>query len=224
MNGENPSTSVIKFQHSFTQEAEKYLANCKKNKKIPNLDEFAEKLGTDKASVLAWANKKKKDEKGNVLEELARPNFHAAIQRFTTLAEELSKPKEEKLNPKQEMFCRLYATDEESFGNATSCYLKAYGLDRQKVEDYKNAMSSASDLLRNPKILKRIDDLLEDYGLNDSFVDKQLFFVIRQNYELSAKIAAIREYNKLKQRIIDRSETKHSGTLSVKQVSYKDLT
>ena|SRR5215203_294398 len=40
--------------------------------------------------------------------------------------------KETKLNPKQESFCKLYATDREFFGNGVESYIEVYNPDRSK--------------------------------------------------------------------------------------------
>jgi|GEM_PF-3024845 len=198
----------IKFSREFTAEVEKYIEIYKKQGKKPTIEGFARRIGTDEQSVWAWATKRKKDEQGNVTDQLARPNFYEAIKKLEALQNESS---EEKLTQKQELFCQYYASDKEFFANGTQSYIQAYGLDREKVSDYKNAMSAASDLLRNPKIITRINELLESGGLNDAFVDKQLQFVISQSYDLSSKIAGIREYNKLKARIIDRLDHTTKG-------------
>jgi hypothetical protein len=51
--------------------------------------------------------------------------------------------------------------------------------------------------------------LLEETGLNDEWVDKQLSAVITQWADMPSKVAAIKEYNKMRGRIIDKSEIKH---------------
>jgi hypothetical protein len=109
--------------------------------------------------------------------------------------------KELKLNPKQEKFCELYSGDEEFFGNGVQSYIEVYNPDTSKPNWYKTACSRASELLSNPKVFNRINELLEEKGLNDAFVDKQLLFVINQHADFKSKVAAIREYNQLKQRI-----------------------
>lgn len=114
----------------------------------------------------------------------------------------------EKLNPKQELFCTLYATDREFFGNGTQAYIEAYDPPRQSKNWYLAARTSASELLTKPNILKRINELLEESGLNDVHVDKQLAFLITQNADFKSKVAAIKEYNSLKSRIIKKSEVK----------------
>jgi len=107
--------------------------------------------------------------------------------------------KKRKLNPKQERFCILYASDREFFGNGVQSYLEAYELDSKK-SSYNTAKVNAHKLLTNTNILNRINELLEEEGLNDVFVDKQLKFAITQCAEIGSKIRAINEYNKLKGR------------------------
>src|SRR3990167_5400235 len=115
----------------------------------------------------------------------------------------------ESLNPKQERFCELYATDKEFFGNGVETYLEVYDIDRSKANWYKTACSAASQLLSNIKVCQRINELLEAGGLNDQFIDKQLGFLISQHSDFTNKLGAIKEYNKLKQRITEKLE--HSG-------------
>lgn len=112
-------------------------------------------------------------------------------------------PKAKNLTQKQELFAQLYASDREFFGNGVESYIEAYDVDLSKPNAYNSAGSAASRLLRNVKVLERINELLELGQLNDEFVDKQLAFVITQNADFSAKIQGIREYNKLKRRITD---------------------
>lgn len=104
------------------------------------------------------------------------------------------------LNPQQELFCQLYASNREFFGNGMQSYLEAYDLDSSK---WKSAKANAHRLLTKDYILKRIDELLEIY-INDQVVDKELGFVILQKADLGSKVAAIREYNKLKNRVSDK--------------------
>lgn len=108
------------------------------------------------------------------------------------------------LNPQQELFCKLYASDEEFFGNGVQSYIEAYKPDKSKKNWYKTVMSEASRLLRNVKVCKRITDLLELNELNDNAVDKQMGFVIHQYADLHAKMKGIQEYNKLKGRILTK--------------------
>lgn len=124
------------------------------------------------------------------------------------------------LNPKQEKFCQLYATDTEFFGNGVQAYIEAYGPDTSKPNWYKTAAAAASRLLTNVKVCDRINELLEEQGLNDQNVDKQLLFLINQHADFKSKVAAIREYNKLKGRITEKKQL--SGRLEVSP--YQELT
>lgn len=113
----------------------------------------------------------------------------------------MNKPEsDKKLNVKQEKFCKLYATKEDFFGNGVRAYAEAYGLDPNKKSGYETAKANAYKLLTNTHILKRISELLNEAGLNDVFVDKQLLFLIQQHADLGVKLRAIQEYNRLKAR------------------------
>lgn len=105
-----------------------------------------------------------------------------------------------KLEPRQEKFCRLYVS-EEFFGNGVETYLEVYDIDQTKPNWYKTACSAASRLLSNVKVCQRINELLDEAGLNDPYVDKQLLFLVTQHADFSSKLGAIREYNKLKKRV-----------------------
>lgn len=107
------------------------------------------------------------------------------------------------LNPKQEMFCQLYATDREFFGNGVQAYLEAYDPDQSKTNWYKTACAAASRLLTNVKVCDRINEILEESGFNDVAVDRQLAFLLTQHGDLKTKLGAIKEYNKLKARVSD---------------------
>ena len=119
-----------------------------------------------------------------------------------------TKPVKRELNPKQKLFCELFASDREFFGNGVQSYIEAYDIDTSKKGAYNAAKNSAYDLLTKPDILKYIDELFESRGLNDAFVDKQLEKLITQDADFSAKTKAIAEYNKLRGRITAKSEVK----------------
>ncbi|HCP08914.1 MAG TPA: hypothetical protein DIT25_03910 [Candidatus Moranbacteria bacterium] len=127
-------------------------------------------------------------------------------------------------DPKKELFCRLYVENDELRGNGGMCFAIASGIDLDKLDrtvlrdekgdviqdsEYNKMMNvcyvSANRLLRNVKISERMRKVLNEM-LEDKIVDGELAKVILQNDELPAKISAIREYNKLKKRTIDRLE------------------
>lgn len=122
----------------------------------------------------------------------------------------MQKKEEKKLTPKQEKFCRLYATEKDYFGNGAQCYIEVYST-KKKPLSYKAARANASRLLTNDNILARINELMEEAILNDTFVDKQLGFLIEQHADFSSKLGAIKEYNKLKQRITEKMDLTSQG-------------
>lgn len=119
----------------------------------------------------------------------------------------------EELTLRQERFCQLYALDTRFMWNWVSAYLEVYDIDTSKKWWYKTACACSSRLLSNAKVYHRINELLEQDWLNDEFADKQLLYVMSQQASLSAKLEAIKEYNKLKQRITNKIE--HSGQVAI---------
>lgn len=136
----------------------------------------------------------------------------------------------ENLTLKQELFCRYYTQNEELFGNATLSYAHAYGIDLDSLsreptysEDGKTLLSesefkryehncgaNASRLLRNDRISKRIVKLLNEM-MSDEVVDAQLFRIIQSAAKPSDRVAAIKEYNSLKQRITKKLDLTTKG-------------
>ncbi len=123
----------------------------------------------------------------------------------------MPKKKERELNEKQKYFCELYATDREFFGNGTQAYIEAYDIDLTKKGAYAAARANACQSLTKTNILKYIREIMELGGLNDERVDKELLFLIEQNAEFGSKLGAIKEYNKLKERITDKLEISKKG-------------
>ena len=117
--------------------------------------------------------------------------------------------RKQKLNPKQELFCKLYASEREFFGSGVESYIEAYSSKKKRVL-YKTAVVNASRLLTNANILERISEIM-DIMINDIVVDKELAFTIIQKSNLPAKVAAIKEYNILKQRIIKKVDVTSGG-------------
>jgi phage terminase small subunit len=126
-----------------------------------------------------------------------------------------------KLNPNQEMFCQLYTSSTEFFGNGTQAYIEAYEIDIKKPGAYAAARVSACRLLTKDNILKRIDKILEETILNNEFVDKQLAFLITQHADFSTKMRAISEYNKLKQRITEKQEINGNIEITINDAKSK---
>ena len=119
-----------------------------------------------------------------------------------------------KVTPKQKVFCTLYATTEEFFGNGVQSYVVAYDIDLSKQGQYSAAGAGASRLLKNPKVLAYIDSIMVKTGFNEAHADKQLSFLMTQNSELGVKLGAVRHFNDLKQRIKQKIE--HIGEIVIK--------
>lgn len=105
------------------------------------------------------------------------------------------------LTPQQEIFCQNFVLREEFLGNGTRAYADAYGIE-QEGNWWKTCAAGASRLLKSVKIANRIGDILK-IVMNDAIVDNELGYVIAQKSDLNSKVAAIREYNKLKKRVSD---------------------
>ncbi len=126
----------------------------------------------------------------------------------------MSKGEKIKLSPQQELFCQLYIKD--YFGNGVKSYIIAYKkefpidveyryLNPDEKKRYDSYAVRAAQLLRNLKMVKRIGELLDEH-IEDAVVDREMIAVILQKEDLTAKMRAISEYNKVKQRIISKSE------------------
>jgi hypothetical protein len=121
-----------------------------------------------------------------------------------------------KLNINQEAFCQYYTGGGEYFGNGVWSYILAYKLkvplisyselNEFQKKKYDNARADAAQLLAKGNIRNRCDELL-DALIKDEIVDRELAKVIMQNKELSAKVAAIKEYNQVKNRVKQDSST-----------------
>ncbi len=142
------------------------------------------------------------------------------------------------LNPRQEKFCRNYTQNDSMFGNATLSYADAYGYDLDSLNsdpvydevwdettgkavkqilqksEYQKAYDICSKdgnrLLRNAKINDRIVKLLNEM-MTEEQADSELMKTMKQTEDYGAKLAAIREYNKLKQRISNKLDLTSKG-------------
>lgn len=118
------------------------------------------------------------------------------------------------LNEKQKMFCDYYVS-KEFFGNGVESYAEAYNIDLSDPKKYRFAAVNASKLLIKTNICSYVNQQLDEAGLNDNFVDKQLLMVVTQHADLHAKMKGIEQYNKLKARITDKAELKHNIDIDV---------
>lgn len=113
--------------------------------------------------------------------------------------------KEYDINLKQKAFCDNFVS-EDFYGNGVQSYIDAYNPDQSKPNWYATAKVQAHNLLTKINLLNYINSMIDASGLNDAHVDKQLVKLITQDADYTNKVAAIKEYNKLKQRIVDKSQ------------------
>jgi len=121
---------------------------------------------------------------------------------------------EHQLNPKQVEFCKAYFSVD-ILGNGTEAYSRAYGIDMDKPGGYMVCANAASKLLKNPRICAYLTAQLDAIGLNDIHVDKQLLWALTQNADIGAKVAGIREHNKIKGRITEGNTTLINGDVNI---------
>lgn len=98
----------------------------------------------------------------------------------------------EVLTPQQESFCQEYIKNK---GNGTDAVMKIGNYTSRNA-----AGVTANEYLRMPKILARINDLVDQHIMTDEEADFELQKVARQDAELGAKVKALTERNKLKGR------------------------
>jgi len=136
-------------------------------------------------------------------------------------------------NVRHELFCQYMTGGEETFDNGTKSYAFAYEIDYESLskDDAKYEIQidketgkpmnvcvekssfakaelvcavNASKLLRTAKIKNRITKLMS-LMLTEEFVDGELLYVAKQRRELSPKVAAIKEFNALKGRVVQKN-------------------
>lgn len=124
------------------------------------------------------------------------------------LPEEISKD----LTEKQKLFCYLFTTDKDCFGNTTKAYRTAFNC------TYDSAKANGARLITNDSIIAYINKLLDD-SFSEKEADRALSSVMRQTKDLPSRVAAIREFNKLKQRITEKTDVT-SGGEPIKSINY----
>lgn len=130
------------------------------------------------------------------------------------------------LTLREERFCYFYVRNEETRGNGTQAYAVAYEVNLEKLSDEipmdkggkaigRSPRSKAENvcaveavrMLRKPKISDLCSKLWNGM-LKNEVVDGELAKVILQDDKLEAKVAGIREYNRLRKRITEKIEVK----------------
>lgn len=139
-------------------------------------------------------------------------------------------------NPMHELFCILYAGvgTRHFFGNAQNSYVEAFGYGKefhdlevklvlQQSGALRKSMSrrlqnikligrvSGSRLLTSVNITNRVNHFMDQFCQNE-VADRELAFTIVQREDMRSKVAAIAEYNRVKDRVKDN---KLSGELVI---------
>lgn len=94
-----------------------------------------------------------------------------------------------KLTPKQELFCLLYMTYR---GNGVRAYADAYDIRLIDKASYNVCASGASENLRKPNIIGYLSTLKQKAEVTEEQVVAEHNFLIMQDVDYKAKIAAIR--------------------------------
>lgn len=106
------------------------------------------------------------------------------------------------LNVRQDLFCKIYATDPYCMGNGADCYKKAYG----EHISTEVAKAAASRFLMDFRFTERINEYIEVDGFNNETIDKHHLFLIKQKKDLGVSMKGVQEYNKLKKRVSNALE------------------
>lgn len=116
------------------------------------------------------------------------------------------------------------------FGNATLSYAASYKgciteAQIETLDDNTRIICRANGykLIRQKKILERIDEMNEANGGQDSLVDNQLVYLITQRKNMKIQLGAIQEYNKLRGRIVDQTKVKVDEELQEALNRFADL-
>lgn len=142
----------------------------------------------------------------------------------------------EDLTLKQELFCQEWV---DTVGNGTLAALRAFDIsgkesldlelekfvgesedsfkERQKFQEKEEKRVSnvaavmANETLRIPKVIKRIDQLLEERGFTEEAVKQEHFKLVKQDHDLSTKARAISDYYKLKGKFVEHVDHTTKG-------------
>ena len=129
------------------------------------------------------------------------------------IAELVIEQSEDTLSAKQELFCQTFATKWGLFGNWVQTYIEVYEPNQSKPNWYKTACASSSRMLSNVKLIKRINELLEENWLSEVEVKKQHKYLIEQHTDLWVKMRAVDSFYKVNWMLTDKLEV--SGSLSL---------
>lgn len=155
-------------------------------------------------------------------EERNYPIEYGEVRSHLTYAEAIKLGEEFGLNPKQVSFVIHYISMD-SFGHGVDAYCAAYGLNKNVQANYHTANANSNKLLKDMRVMNYLNAIMESLYLNDAYVDQQLSYVLTQNADLSAKMSAVKEYNKLKNRIDNVLNINVAPKLDYSKLSNEEL-
>lgn len=133
---------------------------------------------------------------------------------------------ESQLNDNQTRFAQIYASHPLYRGNGAMSYALAYGWINDgdtEILGGKPAIdtckSNGHKLVKNDRIAKAINAILDTLDLNDQAVDAQLAHLIHQHDDKSSKLGAIKEYY----RITNRGGQNADGAQTIIQNLYMQI-
>lgn len=112
------------------------------------------------------------------------------------------------LDQQQIAFVRAYSSQANVGGPGLAEVAEIYGYDLGTPIGKQRAYRTSAYLLRHEGVCTLLSVVLEVAGFNDSWVDRQLFYVVNQDFDLKAKLMGIELYMKLKQRLVKVLEVK----------------
>lgn len=128
--------------------------------------------------------------------------------------------KKDILSPEQRIFCELYYNPGEFFSNATWAYIKSHNYDipmlpvsqltTAEKRKYKVARSAAYQALTSINIIVEGKKILKS-NIHDNFFDNQMVRTASQDKDWASKMAAVKEYNQLKSRILKKIDLTSEG-------------
>lgn len=137
---------TVKYNPQFKQEIGIYIEECQKNKRIPTIKGFAERIGTDEQSIWVWANKKRRDKvTGELTDQLARPNFLAQVEKLGKLSQ-----------PRQENHPNLKKGNTVNVGRHSSY-----------KEKYVDAINKYTDGKKRDKGIPTLEEIADNLGVSD---------------------------------------------------------
>lgn len=162
---------------------------------------------------------------------MSKQRLKRAIERLEALEKRI-KALEDRINTtdpseplslaKHEAFAQLYVNNQSTFGNATVCYALVYGFEIKESPEvgpekakanYNTCSVNGAKMLGRTKVRNRVNWLM-DQLYNEINADRQTAYVMQQNHNLGAKMLAVKEFNRVQQRVESKMKVEHTTTMA----------